>query len=227
MSSTFRGAERMPADFYSTPPDVVRSILKVLGKWGPSRILEPAAGTGGIMRVVKKVWPNSRISGVELDEERARACEAEGLNVMCADFLKCQAWDTAHVDLILTNPPFSLAEAYVEQCCRIARETALLLPLPFLSGVGREELHRKHPCDVFVLPRRPAFVAVVKCIGHERGKRAGCGWRVTLPIEAERPKACPECGGRREVVTTDSTEYAWMLFGAGHGGRWARLELTD
>jgi hypothetical protein len=63
-------------------------------------------------------------------------------------------------DTVIMNPPFSLGLSFVEYALSHTRRGATivaLLRLAFLEGQGRAELHRKHPSDVYVLPKRPSF----------------------------------------------------------------------
>lgn len=153
MSATGRnlvGHERRPADFYATPSWVTRLILPHLGT--PRSVLEPAAGEGAIMREARAFWPKANVVGTELDPERAASSGS-----LCADALTTEP---RGYDLIITNPPFSLAEEFVRWAIA-AQEgvgtSAFLLRLAFLESQGRAKLHRQFPSDVFVLPRRPSF----------------------------------------------------------------------
>ena len=218
MSATGRGAKRCDQDYYRTPAWVVRAVLPELGR-PPLRVLEPSAGDGAILDVLREAWPAAVRRGIELDPVRADICQHAGHLCETGDAL---ARDLVGFDLAITNPPFSLAERFVEHLCSHVREVALLLRLSFLGSLGRVELFRRFPCDVLVLPRRPAFVASVSC-----DEKKACGWRVTLPLEDPRPKRCPECGARVNVSTSDSSEYAWFLFGPGRGGHWKIATLED
>lgn len=157
MSSTGRGGERHPDDFYATPAWAVRSILPHLDLTGS--ILEPSAGDGAIVKVLLGAGVSPAcIRAVELDAERAAVvpCRTE-----CADFLgRFPAEPVYQPDLILGNPPFSLALEFIEEALRVAggRGTVcFILRLAFLESQKRAAFHRAHPADLFVLPRRPSF----------------------------------------------------------------------
>jgi hypothetical protein len=222
VSSTNRSGElRVADDFYETPGWAVRALLPELGK-PPHEVVEPACGNGAIVDELKHAWGDSSLYyGFELDPTRAAIADARGGRVRCADFLSLppeHCWDLA-----ITNPPFVLAQEFAEQCLKVARETALLLRLAFMAGIERSAFLKANPCDVFPLPRRPQFVAVVKC--REGKGQVSCGWRITVQIDAPRPKCCPNCGGKRDVVTSDSADYAWFVWGPGRGNRWKILEI--
>lgn len=79
-----------------------------------------------------------------------RACKAAGYSVIATDivdrgygqggqnFLAFSRKLVAPVDNVICNPPFDLAEAFIDQALRFARKkVAMLLPLTFLSSGGR------------------------------------------------------------------------------------------
>jgi hypothetical protein len=194
MGSNRRKAEVTPhkrheQDFYETPPWVTEAILPHL----PAALsaFDPCAGRGAIMRVLRASKHRFvTTKGLEIDQARVDYCRSEAggwLTVWQADSLTCD-WERPH--LIVMNPPFSLAQEFVEAAIvRVAMggTVAALLRLGFLASKRRVALHRKHPADVYVLPRRPSFTG----------------------------------GG------TDSSEYAWLLWGPGRGGRWSVLDLPE
>jgi hypothetical protein len=152
--------------------------------------------------------------------------------VMIGDYLRIPS----KVDVIITNPPFSLGFEVAKKAVTEASHVVLLLRLNFLgSGTksGRSDWLRMNPPDVYVLPNRPSFAASIRCVSknmlsplhvlpphaREIEKHVGstCSWRVMLPVEAERPKVCPWCAGKVSCSTTDATEYAWFVWHAQKG----------
>lgn len=73
MSATNRGCERKAYDFYATPPETVQAFLANFdGISSGDRILEPSAGNGQIVKVLREGGYDNRIDAVELrPEERA------------------------------------------------------------------------------------------------------------------------------------------------------------
>ena len=61
--------------------------------------------------------------------------------------------------MIITNPPFYLAEQFVRKSLSCATHVAMLLRLAFLETRKREALHEEFPSDVYVLSRRPSFMS--------------------------------------------------------------------
>jgi hypothetical protein len=136
--------------------------------------------------------PRPAIAAAEIDEERAAECQT-----LCAthhgDFLAtAPPAEDQRVELVVMNPPFSLAQEFVERChLHIDPKghvgtIAVLLRLAFLASAKRREFRAKHPFDLYPLASRPSFTG----------------------------------GG------TDSADYAWYLFGTGHGGRFQVLETA-
>ncbi|APR81061.1 Phage protein [Minicystis rosea] len=157
MSSTNRGGTRNPADFYPTPRWCVLRALEEMalpgGEW-----IEPCAGDGAIVRAVQQARADVSWQAVEL-RETCRPLLEKSLSgkgrVVCTDFFD---WDPARrFDVLFTNPPYSLAEQFLEKGLSIASNVVLLLRLNFLASARRAELMRRRAPDVYVLPNRPSF----------------------------------------------------------------------
>ena len=206
MSATSRGIHRSPDDFYSTPAWCTERLLRRLPE--PRTVLEPCAGTGAIVDVVRATWPNAIVGAIELDPFRALES-----NAFCSDYL---AVAPGPYDLIITNPPYDRAQEFVERALTHAGTVAMLLRLGFLASQKRRAFWIDHPADMYVLPERPSFLTACAC-------RDGHRW--WLPAGSPTPKRCiePECSRRVKVTRTDSADYAWFVWGAGRGLRWAHL----
>ena len=77
MSATNRGCERKAYDFYATPPETVRAFLANFdGISAGDRILEPSAGNGQIVKVLREGGYDNRIDAVELRPEERGTLEA-------------------------------------------------------------------------------------------------------------------------------------------------------
>jgi hypothetical protein len=177
-ASTTTTAERAPHDFYPTPPWCVRAILNFLPVVGP--VLDPAAGDGAILRVVRDAWGVQTI-GYDIDEARIIG----GSACVRRDALAPEPW--AEAPLVIMNPPFSHAQAFVERAIRevAARRgtIAALLRLAFLASKRRYVLHEEHPSDVFVMPDRPSFTKDGQTDRYDYawfvwGPDRGARWRV-------------------------------------------------
>lgn len=174
-----------PHDFFPTPPDVTRAFIEACplpdGLW-----CEPAVGDGHIISAVGKreAWATFDI----------RPVPAPALSNYHAigDFL--QHDERCRFTTIITNPPFYLAEEFVRKALRCADHVAMLLRLAFLESRKREQFHVEHPADVYVLSRRPSFLAngaTDSCAygwfvwGPDRGGR----WQILRTPETKRTKA--------------------------------------
>ena len=149
MSSTNRGSERSPNDFYETQGWMTRLALLNIGAvhWHAPHVLECAAGTGAITREVRAYWPGAAIREIDI----VRTGE---------DFLAVPPHPI--YDLVITNPPFSLAMEFIQQSHLWVRHTptatvAMLLPLNFLGSEKRAGWLRAHPPGLYVSPQRPSF----------------------------------------------------------------------
>lgn len=116
---------------FQTPGWVLEPLLPYLkGKF----IWECACGNGNL---VKEFW--------RLGYE----CIGTDINVGY-DFLTT----TLEVDCIITNPPYTIKDKFLERCYEIGLPFALLMPLTALEGIKRQALYRKHGLELILLPRR-------------------------------------------------------------------------
>jgi hypothetical protein len=154
MSATNRGAQRQPDDFYVTPAWATEAICRRVGWFG--RAVDLGCGDGAIGKVAARYA--SSMHGVELDDDRATAAAMSGAyeHITTGDFLLTSYPHPAY-DFAIGNPPYSLAMSFIERGLLWADEVCFLLRLNFLGSQKRAEFLRAHPCDVFVLPRRPSF----------------------------------------------------------------------
>lgn len=155
MSATGRnvaGNERRAEDFYVTPEWCTRALLPHLT---PGAVLDPCCGDGAILNVVVKEWSHITY-GLEVDRDRAsKAKERHGEGITWRNALVAEPWPYA--SQIITNPPYSLAQEFIDRAIKTERDAAFLLRINFLGSQKRAAFHREHPCDLFVLPKRPSF----------------------------------------------------------------------
>lgn len=72
------------------------------------------------------------------------------------DFLKDDV--DFEFDIIITNPPYSLKDAFIKKCYEYGKSFCLLLPLTSLEGIERGKLYRKFDIDLLVFDRRCNFI---------------------------------------------------------------------
>ena len=137
MSATNRGAVRRERDYYPTPSECTWALMKEIIIPIGSVLCEPCAGDGAIPDASN--WPEWVYAEIEED----------------IDYLNT---DFNFVDGIITNPPFSLAQEFLEKSLREADFVAYLLRLNFLGSQKRKLWWQdKTPTHLYVLSKRPSF----------------------------------------------------------------------
>jgi len=144
MSATGRALTKRHAyDAYSTPPWCTDAIAREI-VWGTKpRIMEPCIGEGMIssLLILRGITPS--IQWCEIQKGR--------------DFFELSNAELRY-DFIITNPPFGLAQEFIEKSLTLANCVVMLLRLNFLASSKRKEFWQKHrPTAVHVLTKRPSF----------------------------------------------------------------------
>lgn len=60
-------------------------------------------------------------------------------------------------DCIITNPPYSIKDAFIQRCYDLRVPFALLLPITALCGIRRGELYKRYGMNAIVFSRRIDF----------------------------------------------------------------------
>jgi len=147
-------------DAYLTPLWAARAILDVLPAINPDDTwLDPCAGEGALLRALAPM--RGLRFGFEIDAARTAKAAAFG-EVLQRDALSPEPWRPAgrRASCIIANPPFSFAMEFLERALaevEAGGEVAFLLRLCFLASMKRAAFHRSHPCDIYILPKRPSF----------------------------------------------------------------------
>ncbi len=131
--------KRADSDFYPTPPDATMALLKFLRLPLGSVIWEPACGENHMVDVMRECGYNVIATDINT-----------GTDFLTADQVEC--------DWIITNPPFSLADRFIERCIASKKPFALLLKSQYWHAKKRLGLFRSFP-PAFILPLtwRPDF----------------------------------------------------------------------
>ncbi|URC22729.1 hypothetical protein KASHIRA_01550 [Serratia phage vB_SmaM-Kashira] len=140
--------DRAAHDLYETPKWCVDSILKIIPIRNDWSYMEPCRASGRFYNhmPIGSAWGEIR----------------HGI-----DYLKTEY--NIRVDCILTNPPFLLAQEFVEKAHKDADVVIMLLRLGFLESQRREEFWKQYPLNhLITLSRRPSFT--------EDGKTDGAGY---------------------------------------------------
>ena len=140
-------ATKDPLDYYPTPPEVTRALVRRHADVFTGPVLEPAAGTGHILRVLRELGVGP-LWAIELHAERCVAMRRHADRAWRADYLGADLFHPA-ADLpsapriIIGNPPGSLNQAFVERSLGLVAEGGhvfLLMQAGFLWTVGRRAL---------------------------------------------------------------------------------------
>lgn len=184
MSSTNRGSQRQEFDYYVTPPDAIRTFLQHFTKHfserltaAPRRILDPCAGGNktevqwqykkdkvvtvpptemSYPKVLQEFWSEARIVTMDIREDSPAQLHGDFLTV---DDDKLKA---LKLDMIITNPPFSLAEEIIRKALEVVHPggfVIMLLRLNFFGSKKRKDFFDSFmPCRAYVHRERMNFV---------------------------------------------------------------------
>ena len=147
-------------DFYQTPMPVAKALIEQLPRLGvetDADILEPCCGEGAITDVLCDYgYTNIRSFDLNFGDHRQ-------------DFLKFDG----SADVIITNPPFSQAGAFLDKAIEVAPTVMMLLPLDFLTSkerygsVWNNTTFKCAECIVF--SRRPLMTTEKQTVVHKAG----------------------------------------------------------
>jgi hypothetical protein len=156
VSSTKRGRERNRADNYPTPAWCVKRLVEAVrlpaGDW-----LEPCAGDGAIIDAIN--IPGVKWDALEIRKIPVRRLEQNpNVAAVHCNALEFLQDETLHYSVAISNPPFSLAQQFIDICLQRANHVVMLLRLNYLSSEKRHEFMTHTRPDVYVLPNRPSFV---------------------------------------------------------------------
>lgn len=139
---------REAQDFYATP-NWCYELLNSYIDWDKVyTTMEPCCGDGRIVDWILKKNIKCVYSDIErrFDLPLLRVC----------DYLTTPM---DKVDLIITNPPFSLAFEFLQKGLQESRSSCWLLRLNFLASNKRSKWFKEHEPDaLYVLSKRPSFV---------------------------------------------------------------------
>ncbi|GAC1448425.1 MAG: hypothetical protein PVSMB8_07410 [Vulcanimicrobiaceae bacterium] len=165
MSATNRGTKRAEFDLYCTPSWATDLILANVGTTivRAKRIIDAGCGTGAIAERVSKV-ATGQVMGIEREEHLVEQASARGgFKVYQADFLELPRDED--VDVVIMNPPFVDALAFVEQALAMTKpggHVISLLRMNWFAPEERREINTTKPAWLHVLSQRPCFT-VDKC----------------------------------------------------------------
>ena len=197
MSATNRNPlrPRVPHDEYRTPLWAINAMQSCIHWWSIDTMLDPCAGDGRILREALTHRPSLRVESCEIRDGK--------------DYFD-QVYHPIPFDLVMTNPPFSIAQDIITKALIDGNAVVMLQRLNFLASQARREWWQQNPpSHLFVLSSRPCFIHV--CAGHPRTSNnlsKGCGASYHAD---DAPTVCTHCGGRVRPGT-DATDYAWYAW---------------
>lgn len=145
--------------FWPTPPEVAEQlVLRVMtpgfadgaaaGGVPQVRVLEPSAGDGHLLKKIREFLPGAWVTAVEPSPARAARLRETGLadeviestleDFLCTVAVRALTDDFEPYDLVIMNPPFTLAgrpEAWAEHFLAIQADPHLLNPWGQISAV--------------------------------------------------------------------------------------------
>ncbi|NQZ84386.1 MAG: tRNA (adenine-N(6)-)-methyltransferase [Nanoarchaeales archaeon] len=133
-------SKKVSPDDYMTPHYALNPLLKYLKKnW---IIWECASGSGNLAKFLRK--KGYKVVTTEILRG--------GTN---NDFLTCKP--PKKYNCILTNPPYSLKNEFLERCYKLKKPFALLLPLTTLETETRQNLFNNFGLEIIFFNKRINF----------------------------------------------------------------------
>lgn len=167
---------RAENDYYATPFYATEAILNALEKDGETlssdTILEPAAGEGHIVKVLKEHYPYNEITANDISYRDSRL----GIDINGGiDFLTYYPY--RKYDTIITNPPFKYAKEFIYKALEMSNHLVIMFAkLQLLEGVERRKLFDEYPPKyIYVFSRRVATL-----MNGEETDENGKPWATTM-----------------------------------------------
>ena len=165
MSSTNRGYDRHTSDYYVTPKqpvlDFLSQFLLIEKIDRPDRLdwLDPCCG-GDIeneatyLSVITEEFAPKAICGIDIRKDS----KAD----VIMDYLSCEKENMSNHDVIISNPPFYLAEEFIRKSLELVNDggyVVMLLRLNFFGSAKRKILFEEFmPKYCFVHHKRINFI---------------------------------------------------------------------
>lgn len=171
IQASYKKWERKPSDFYATPYEGTESIMPAIKSLvAPGgKIWEPCSGDMDMARVLE--WHGYEVTATELRET--------GQGIGGFDFLADDPQDKwgwiPDPDMIVMNPPFSLAAEFILKALSYTPRVACLLKIDYWNAISRLPMFRDNMPKLFMpLTFRLAFLK------KERGNSPlmNCAWGI-------------------------------------------------
>jgi hypothetical protein len=168
MSSTNRGYDRHKSDYYVTPQKDIEEFMyhlqyTVLNKDTASMEkldwLDPCCGgdsenEASYISVINRFFNPDKICGIDIREDS----KAD----IIMNYLDCEKENMSNHDIIISNPPFYLAEDFIKKSLEFVNDhgyVVMLLRLNFFGSKKRKQLFENNmPEYCFVHHKRISFM---------------------------------------------------------------------
>jgi hypothetical protein len=148
-------------EYYPTPRDAIEPLItSPLLQLPGGRWIEPCAGTGSIIRNVNSLRYDISWTICELQQEfephlRLQMTQSDTL-LPFGDFVH-REWFMPKADVLIMNPPFSLAMQFVQCAFERAHHIVMLQRKGWFGTGPRAAWLREYCPDDYTLPKRPSF----------------------------------------------------------------------
>lgn len=165
MSSTNRGTQRNADDYYVTPHWLIEDFLAAFSEncrfnfdeQAYPLMLDPSAG--GCDKYEMSYPTVLEKHGFNVNSWDIR--EDSRANLTGVNFLNVPSYESRKYDMIITNPPFNVAQEFTEHALEMVKEGGLVIMLQRLNWLGsqkRKAMWQKLPlAAVYVHSKRPGF----------------------------------------------------------------------
>jgi len=126
------------SNHFQTPEYAVDYILPYFPKdW---KVWEPAQGKGNIVRKLMK-----------------EGYEVTGTDLLTGDDFLSTLFPTPEFDCIITNPPYSIKDDWLQRCYDLQKPWALLMPITALGEQERVKMYKKNGIQIIMPVSRINF----------------------------------------------------------------------
>lgn len=108
-------------------------------------------------RGFKTIWECTDFGGSNI----TKILKQEGFNVVTSHIKEDKSffdYEPSDYDCIVTNPPYSIKDDFLERAYSLNKPFALLLPITSLEGIRRGKMYVKYGVEVLVLDKRLNFM---------------------------------------------------------------------
>jgi len=123
----------------------------------PDECYTPEYAIKPLLPYLKKewiIWDCAFGSGRLAEHFKKLGFKVIGSNLEEYDFLKTTI---TNADIIITNPPYSLKDKFLEKAFELGKPFAFLLPLTTLEGIKRSKMFRENHIQLIIPNRRINF----------------------------------------------------------------------